>query len=74
MEEAIRLCKLNKSLLESSPLVGSVRPNFGIGIRYRPKVSVSEPKFFLPKPKPFFFDFFQNILKILKKISCISAS
>ena len=39
----------------------SVRPNFGIGIRYWPKVSVSvsvsEPKSFFPKPKLFFFFF-----------------
>jgi hypothetical protein len=50
--------------------VTSVRPNFGIGIRYRQKVSVSVPKFFLPKPKLFFSFFFQN----LKKKSCFSAS
>ena len=47
----------------------SVRPNFGIGIRYRPKpkVSVSEPKFFLPKPKLFFF--FKNFQKIFKNFN-----
>ena len=41
----------------------SVRPKFGIGAEFRPKlwvsVSVSEPKFFFPKPKLFFF-FFKN--------------
>ena len=44
--------------------VGSVRPKFGIGAEFRPKlwvsVSVSEPKFFFPKPKLFFFKIFQN--------------
>ena len=44
---------------------GSERPKFGIGAEFRPKlwvsVSVSEPKFFLPKPKLFFFFFFQKI-------------
>ena len=40
----------------------SVRPKFGIGAKFRPKlwvsVSVSEPKFFFPKPKLFFFQNF----------------
>ena len=49
--------------------VGSVRPKFGIGAEFRPKlrvsVSVSEPKFFFPKPKLFFSKFFKNFQKIL---------
>ena len=53
-----------KIALQKIPVRGtSVRPNFGIGIRYRLIVlaSVSELKFFLPKPKLFFFNFFFKI-------------
>ena len=60
----------------------SVRPKFGIGQKYRPKVlvSVSELKFFFPKLKLYFFKNFKKVQKISKnfkkfqKISCISAS
>ena len=46
----------------------SVRPKFGIGAEFRPKlwvsVSVSEPKFFFPKPKLFFFQNFSNFFHV----------
>ena len=50
----------------------SVRPKFGIGRKYRPKlwvsVSVSEPKLFFPKPKLFLF-FFSKFFQIFSFIS-----
>ena len=57
-----------KIALQKIPVRGtSVRPNFGIGIRYRliVLVSVSELKFYLPKPKlffPFFLSFNFSLL------------
>ena len=41
----------------------SVWPKFGIGRKYRLKVSVSVPNFFFPKPKLFFFNFSKNFKK-----------
>ena len=61
------------SLTHLHQLLGSVQPKFGIGAEFRPKVSVSvsvsEPKFFFPKPKLFF----SNIFKFNQIFSCISA-
>ena len=43
---------------------GSVRLNFGIGIRYQPKVSVSELKIFFTETETFFFLFSKFFKKI----------